>query len=64
MAKKVRWGVKSGLVGSGAFMIILAGIPALILLFVLHVAYIWLFAISFVGLLTMIVGLMGEQGVW
>jgi len=60
MSKKTAWGVKWEYVRIGSALFFGAGIPAAILYLGFNTIYLWLLAVSFVGLLALIWGLMGE----
>ena len=65
--KKVRWGVKWGVLGSGAGMLMIGGGIALVLWLLTGFIYVWFVAIGCLGFLIMLIGLiglMGEQGIW
>ena len=65
MGKKggFRWGFEWGKVGSGALML-LAGGGIAFAGWLAGVISVWALGLAVVGLITMLSGLMGEEGVW
>lgn len=61
--KKPRWGFQWGKVGSGAVMLLIGGGISLALWEAGYINF-WAAGLAVVGLLTMLSGLIGEEGVW
>ena len=59
-----RWGVQWWKVGSGGAMLLIFGGITLAGLLGAGTIYIWPAVMAFVGLLTMLAGFIGEEGVW
>jgi hypothetical protein len=62
-AMGLRWGLKWGKVAAGMFMV-LTGSQILLNLWVEGRFSPWGFAVVVIGVYTLIIGLMGEDGVW
>ena len=64
MSRQSGWGVKWHLVQIGAGLMLFGGVPAGLLLYFSSTIYMWLWAVSFTGLLVALWGLMGEGAKW
>lgn len=59
----IRWGFDWGKVGSGGVMLLIGGGISLALFFAGRINF-WAIGIAIVGLVTMLNGLIGEEGIW